>query len=189
GGRGDFPDFLRTLQPKLNLRQSSSQRGTRRFKLVTCLRFPERNVELAEDVVAEALVVEGRRLARVITGPQIVGADGFVQLSGPIQVIAAGNPKAFVGAHAIAKFVGFSCGFKRKRALADIAVARSQAAVGNGEIRVDLDSPLQVRQRSQVALAVGDFSTNAVRLKSFQGRSCNFVYRSGEFLNGCQRLA
>src|SRR5262245_543212 len=103
GGRGDFPDFLRVVQRKLNLRQSSSQRGTRRFKLVTCVRFPERIVELAEDVVAEALVVEGRRLARVITGPQIVGADGFVQLSGPIQVIAAGDPKAFVGAHAIAK--------------------------------------------------------------------------------------
>src|SRR5882724_1354588 len=63
-GRGDFPDFLRVVQRKLNLRQSPSQCGTRRFKLVPCIRFPERIVELAEHVVAEALVVEGRRLAR-----------------------------------------------------------------------------------------------------------------------------
>src|SRR5882724_1621467 len=69
GGGGDFPDFLRVVQGKLNLRQSPSQCGTRGFKLVTCNRCPKRIVELAEHVVAEALVIEGRRLARVITGP------------------------------------------------------------------------------------------------------------------------
>ena len=132
------------------------QRGQRRDEIrhgrnepgIEPHRFPERRdglLILPERPGRQPEAVERERFSRIRRGPRSRELESLVPRLDGVAVVAPRDEVPLAFAHAIAEVEGPARPLRRERRLTGVGVDPGQQRLREGEVRIELDGPLQVR--------------------------------------------